>query len=202
MDRRIQNLGMALCAVVLFATTAPAAGDEAGAATTKNPVVTIKTSMGDIVAELDAKKAPISTKNFVDYAKSGYYDGTVFHRVIENFMIQGGGMDAELNPKPGQKAPIKNEADNGLDNDKYTLAMARTSAPDSATSQFFINVKDNSFLNHRNKTPQGYGYAVFGTVTQGKEVVDKIKDVPTTNKGMYQDVPVEAVTIESVTVQE
>lgn len=180
---------------------AGAAGAEEKAAA-KNPVVTIKTSMGTIKAELNADKAPISTQNFVEYAKAGFYDGTIFHRVIPNFMIQGGGMDAELNPKPGQRGPIKNEAANGLKNKRGTLAMARTSAPDSATAQFFINVKDNGFLDHRNKTPQGYGYAVFGKVTEGMDVVDKIKEVSTGNRGMYQDVPVDTVTIESVTVSD
>lgn len=189
---------------LLVASNAVAA-DEApakAAESEKNPVVTIQTSMGTITAELFADKAPISTKNFIDYAKSGFYDGTVFHRVIANFMIQGGGLDAELNPRPGQRTPIKNEADNGLKNERGTLAMARTNAPDSATAQFFINVKDNGFLDHRSKTPQGYGYAVFGKVTSGMDVVDKIKEVPTGNVGMHQDVPKSPVTIESVTVKE
>jgi len=198
----MHGLERGICAVAAALTLSVAANTLAAEAPAKNPIVTIKTSMGDITAELYADKAPLSTKNFVDYAKAGYYDGTVFHRVIDGFMIQGGGMDAALNPKPGQKGPIKNEADNGLKNEVGTLAMARTNAPDSATSQFFINVADNAFLDHRNKTPQGFGYAVFGRVTAGMDVVDKIKGVPTGNKGMYQDVPNEAVTIESVTVKE
>ncbi|MDG2305617.1 MAG: peptidylprolyl isomerase [Candidatus Binatia bacterium] len=173
----------------------------ADAAAAKNPVVTIKTSMGTITAELFADKAPLSTKNFIDYAKAGYFDGTIFHRVIGNFMIQGGGMDATLTPKPGQRRPIKNEADNGIKNTRGTLAMARTSAPDSATAQWFINVKDNGFLDHRGKTPQGYGYAVFGKVTEGMDVVDRIKEVPTGNRGTHQDVPTDDVTIESVTIE-
>lgn len=193
-----------ILALVLVGTTGVVgvASAEDEKAATKNPTVAIKTSMGTITAELNAEKAPISTQNFVEYAKSGYYDGTIFHRVIPNFMIQGGGLDAELKPKPGQRAPIKNEAANGLKNKRGTLAMARTSAPDSATSQFFINVKNNAFLDHRNNTPQGYGYAVFGKVIEGMDVVDKIKEVPTGNRDMYQDVPIETVTIESVTVSE
>jgi len=199
-------VGIAALATIGVLTLAPthAVGAEEHAAdkATKNPVVTIKTSMGEITAELDATKAPSSTRNFIEYAKAGFYDGTVFHRVIGNFMIQGGGMDADLKPKAGLRAPIANEADNGLANDRGTLAMARTGAPDSATAQFFINVKDNDFLNHRNKTPQGYGYAVFGRVIAGMDVVDAIKETPTIDKGMYRDVPVEPVVIESVTVKE
>ena len=198
LKRILRNLALATSCLALLATTA--AGEDEKS--TSNPTVIIKTSKGDVTAELFADKAPVSTRNFIEYAKAGYYDGTVFHRVIPNFMIQGGGMDADLNPKPGQRAPIKNEADNGLRNERGTLAMARTSAPDSATSQFFINVKNNSFLNHKNKTPAGYGYAVFGKVTGGMEVVDVIKEVPTGNREMYQDVPTEAVVIESVTVKE
>lgn len=195
-NRALRALTLAAACVALAAGVAEAADEKAA----KNPTVTIKTSMGDITAELFADKAPVSTKNFIEYAESGYYDGTVFHRVIPNFMIQGGGLDAELNPKPGLRGSIENEADNGLTNDRGTLAMARTSAPDSATSQFFINVKDNAFLNHKNKSPAGYGYAVFGKVTDGMDVVDRIKEVPTGNRGMHQDVPSDPVTIESVTV--
>jgi cyclophilin family peptidyl-prolyl cis-trans isomerase len=168
--------------------------------TGKNPIVVISTSMGDIEAELYADKAPESVKNFLAYAQSGQYDGTVFHRVIKGFMIQGGGMTPDMNQKP-TKAPIKNEADNGLKNTNGTLAMARTSVVDSATSQFFINVKDNAFLDHKSKTPQGYGYAVFGKVISGMDVVQKIENVSTGNKGMHQDVPVEPVLIKSVTVK-
>ncbi|MBY0273920.1 peptidyl-prolyl cis-trans isomerase [Candidatus Binatia bacterium] len=168
--------------------------------TGKNPIVVISTSMGDIEAELYADKAPESVKNFLAYAESGHYNGTVFHRVIKGFMIQGGGMTPDMNQKP-TKAPIKNEADNGLKNLNGTLAMARTSVVDSATSQFFINVKDNAFLDHKSKTPQGYGYAVFGKVISGMDVVQKIENVSTGNKGMHQDVPVEPVVIKSVTVK-
>ncbi|MEW5849414.1 MAG: peptidylprolyl isomerase [Myxococcota bacterium] len=158
--------------------------------------VLIKTSAGDIELELDRAKAPVSVDNFVQYAKAGHYDGTVFHRVISNFMIQGGGMDADLKEKP-VRAPIKNEGDNGLRNDRGTIAMARTSAPDSATSQFYINLKNNDFLNAQPGRP---GYAVFGKVTKGMEVVDKIAGVPTGSKGMHQNVPVTPVVIQSVKV--
>ncbi|MBM4269937.1 MAG: peptidyl-prolyl cis-trans isomerase [Deltaproteobacteria bacterium] len=198
---RISIVIAALGALALVATT-HAAEPEGGAAVQKNPTVTIKTSMGDITAELYADKAPITVKNFIDYAKAGYYDGTVFHRVIPGFMIQGGGMTADLSPKPGTKAPIKNEATNGLKNQDGTLAMARTGVVDSATSQFFINVKDNAFLDHKSATPQGFGYAVFGKVTGGMDVVRKIEGVATGSKGMHQDVPKSAVTIEKVTVAE
>ena len=197
--------------LLLTATVAraadPATGDAAapkeGAKmeqTGKNPIVVISTSMGDIEAELYADKAPESVKNFLAYAQSGHYDGTVFHRVIKDFMIQGGGMLPDMSQKP-TKAPIKNEADNGLKNTNGTLAMARTSVVDSATSQFFINVKDNAFLDHKSKTPQGYGYAVFGKVISGMDVVEKIENVSTGSKGMHQDVPVEPVVIKSVTVK-
>ncbi len=165
------------------------------------PMVKLQTSMGDIVLELNPEKAPDTVANFLQYVKDGFYDGTVFHRVINGFMIQGGGMDAQMNQKP-TRDPIKNEADNGLTNDAYTIAMARTAVPDSATSQFFINVADNKNLNHTGKNPAGWGYAVFGKVIQGKDVVDKIKAVPTTSKGFHGDVPVEPVTIIKATVVE
>jgi peptidyl-prolyl cis-trans isomerase B (cyclophilin B) len=158
------------------------------------PMVKLQTSMGDIVLELNPEKAPATVANFLQYVKDGFYDGTVFHRVINGFMIQGGGMDAQMNQK-STRAPIKNEADNGLTNDAYTVAMARTAVPDSATAQFFINVADNKNLNHTDKNPAGWGYAVFGKVVQGKDVVDKIKAVATTSKGFHGDVPVEPVTI-------
>jgi peptidyl-prolyl cis-trans isomerase B (cyclophilin B) len=157
--------------------------------------------MGDIEAELYADKAPKSVENFLAYAKAGHYDGTVFHRVIKDFMIQGGGMTPDMNQK-STKPPIKNEADNGIKNTTGTLAMARTSVVDSATSQFFINVKDNTSLDHKGKTPQGYGYAVFGKVVSGMDVVRKIEGVATTSKGMHQDVPKDPVVIESVTVKQ
>jgi len=177
-------LGVTCVLALLGATQAQAA----------NPQVKLTTTKGVIVLELDPAKAPVTVENFLKYVKDGYYDGLVFHRVISGFMIQGGGMDKSLNPKAG-RAPIKNEADNGLRNDAYTVAMARTPDPDSATSQFFINVVDNTMLNHTAKTASGWGYAVFGKVVQGKEVVDAIKAVPTGRKGGMADVPVEPVEI-------
>jgi peptidyl-prolyl cis-trans isomerase B (cyclophilin B) len=154
----------------------------------------MQTSMGTITIELDAKKAPKSVENFVAYVKSGHYDGTIFHRVMDNFMIQGGGFTDKMVQKPS-KAPIQNEADNGLKNDKYTLAMARTNDPHSATAQFFINVNNNDFLNFTSPTPRGWGYAVFGKVTAGQDVVDKIKAVKTGTNGFHENVPLEPVTI-------
>ena len=164
-------------------------------------MVTLNTTYGSIKLELDAEKAPLSVANFLMYAREGYYDGTIFHRVIDNFMIQGGGFDADMKQKPTQD-PIENEADNGLKNDFGTVAMARTMDPHSATAQFFINVKDNDFLNHSGKTMQGWGYAVFGKLVEGEEVLHKIRAVPTTSRGGHQDVPVETVIIESVVVED
>jgi len=166
----------------------------------KNPVVTMSTSMGDIRIELDADKAPITTRNFLDYVKEGFYDGLIFHRVIPGFMIQGGGFDPQMKQKGG-KSPIKNEATNGLKNKNGSIAMARTNVVDSATAQFFINVKDNDFLNHRNTSPDAFGYAVFGEVIEGLDVVQKIEKVKTGNRGGHQDVPVEAVVINSVKIE-
>ena len=163
------------------------------------PVVELDTSMGAIVIELNEEKAPKTVENFLNYVKSGQYDGTIFHRIIDGFMIQGGGMDAEMNEKP-TNAPIENEADNGLKNDKGTIAMARTQDPHSATSQFFINVKDNDFLNHSGKNMQGWGYTVFGKVTSGMDVIEKMKGVPTGRFGMHADVPKEPVVINSATI--
>ena len=161
-----------------------------------NTMVIIKTSKGDIKAELFADKSPITVENFLQYVKDGHYNGTVFHRVIDGFMIQGGGMDAAMKEKK-TRAPIKNEASNGVSNKKYTLAMARTNDPDSATAQFFINLIDNDFLD---KNPRSAGYAVFGQVVEGMKIVEEIGKVKTGNKGFHQDVPVEPITIESVTV--
>jgi len=160
-------------------------------------VITLSTSLGNIVLELDADKAPITVENFLSYAKSGYYNGTIFHRVIDGFMIQGGGFDGSMKQKSTEN-PIKNEANNGLKNNKYTIAMARTSIPDSATSQFFINVNNNDFLNYPGQ--DGWGYCVFGKVTEGTDVVDKIQKVATGNSAGHQDVPREAVTILNVTI--
>ncbi len=164
------------------------------AANPKNPQITIKTSMGDIEAELYADKAPISVKNFLEYVKKGQYKDTIFHRVIDNFMIQGGGFDKDLKEK-STGAPIKNEAGNGLKNEAGTLAMARTGIVDSATAQFFINVADNGFLDHRDESQAGFGYAVFGKVTKGMPVVNKIKAVKTGTRGPLEDVPLEPVVI-------
>ena len=157
--------------------------------------VKLTTSMGPITIELDKQKAPISTENFVKYVESGHYNGTIFHRVIDNFMIQGGGFTKDMQQKPVQ-APIKNEGANGLKNDNYTVAMARTGVRDSATSQFFINTKDNDFLNYSGESQQGWGYAVFGKVIEGKDTVDKIKKVATGNAGGHQNVPTQPVVIE------
>lgn len=160
----------------------------------------IQTSEGDISIELNAKAAPITVANFIRYAKARHYDGTIFHRVINDFMIQGGGFDAAMREKSTNK-PIANEAFNGLKNAPYTIAMARTNVPDSATAQFFINVKNNDFLNHRAKTPNDWGYAVFGKVTKGFEVVDKIKAAYTQTVMGYENVPIKPIVIQHVRIQ-
>jgi peptidyl-prolyl cis-trans isomerase B (cyclophilin B) len=187
-----------LLVALLSCAVAMTLGSEAGAAG-KTDRVKLSTTMGDIILELYPEKAPATVENFLQYVKDGYYNGTVFHRVINGFMIQGGGMDASLTAKPTRPS-IKNEADNGLKNEPYTIAMARTNDPNSATSQFFINVADNQALNFKAKTPSGWGYAVFGRVIQGKEVVDKIKAVPTGNQGRYENVPTTPVTITKATI--
>ena len=174
---------------------------QAGHAAAPDPEVRLETSQGEIVLRLNARKAPISTANFIQYVKAGFYDGTIFHRVIKDFMVQGGGFTAAMKQKE-TRAPIRNEADNGLKNTKYTIAMARTSDPHSATAQFFINVKDNPFLDFKAQTEQGWGYAVFGKVVKGQEVVDKIAAVKTGKKGFYDDVPLETVIIKKVEVRE
>lgn len=161
--------------------------------------VVLKTNHGDITLELNAEKAPLTVANFLEYVKSGHYDGKIFHRVINDFMIQGGGMDKDMKESK-TLAPIKNEANNGLKNDKYTVAMARTMQPHSATAQFFINVKDNDFLNFKGEDMYGWGYAVFGKVVEGTEVVDKIKVVKTGRHGMHDDVPTETITIEKAEI--
>lgn len=160
--------------------------------------VKLETSKGDIVIELNADKAPVTVENFLDYVRDGFYDGTIFHRVIANFMIQGGGFNDQMIQKP-TRDPIKNEADNGLKNDRGTVAMARTTDPDSATAQFFINHKDNVFLNYTAPSEQGWGYCVFGQVTDGMDVVDEIAKVKTTNRDGHSDVPEEAIVITSAT---
>jgi len=164
-------------------------------------MVKMHTSKGVISLKLFADKAPETVQNFLDYAKDGFYDGTIFHRVIDGFMIQGGGMEPGMKEK-ANKNPIKNEADNGLSNTRGTIAMARTPNPHSATSQFFINVADNTFLDFKSPTPDGFGYCVFGEVTEGMDVVDEIKNVSTTSYGMHQDVPAEDVLIKKVEVSE
>ena len=163
------------------------------------PMVKLETSLGVIKVELYSDKAPVTVKNFLAYVNDGHYDGLIFHRVIREFMVQGGGFTKEMKERGSKYPPIKNEADNGLSNDRGTLAMARTSVVDSATAQFFINVVNNDSLNHRSKTPQGYGYAVFGKVVEGMDVVDKIRVVPTGKSGMFQDVPLQPVTITKAT---
>jgi peptidyl-prolyl cis-trans isomerase B (cyclophilin B) len=161
--------------------------------------VQLDTSAGTIRIELDTEKAPLSAQNFIDYVTAGHYDNTVFHRVIPGFMVQGGGFEPGMKQKP-TGAPIANEAANGLKNDKYTLAMARTSDPDSATAQFFINATNNEFLNFKSKSPQGWGYAVFGRVVEGMDVVDRIEAVKTGRKGFHDDVPLEDVLIRRATL--
>ena len=180
----------------LFAAEPPAATPPAKA----NPQVELETSLGKIVLELYPAKAPKSVENFLTYAKAGQYDGTIFHRVIPGFMIQGGGFTADMKQKP-TRAPIANEADNGLGNQRGTIAMARTGDPDSATCQFFINTVDNAGLNFKSKTPQGWGYTVFGKVVSGLDVVDKIAKVSTATKQGFADVPVQPVTIVKATVK-
>ena len=164
-------------------------------------MVKMDTNQGTIMLELDADNAPNTVANFLTYAKEGFFDGTIFHRIISNFMIQGGGFTEDMNQKTVHD-PIKNEANNGLKNDNGTIAMARTGDPHSATAQFFINVQDNSNLNFTSETSQGWGYAVFGKVTEGMDVVNKIKATATATKGPYQDVPVEPIVIEKVTIVE
>ena len=189
------------CAALLpSAALAAQEGQEPKEKEKKNPVVTLNTSLGDIQIELYAEKAPVTVKNFLDYVEAKHYDGLIFHRVIPNFMVQGGGFTPDMQQRK-TRDPIKNEAGNGLKNERGTLAMARTGVVDSATAQFFINVKDNDFLNHRDETAQGFGYAVFGKVVSGMDVVDKIVAVPTTTKGQHGDVPQEPVVIKSATVK-
>lgn len=189
-------LGVVTCFIPLFAGAAEptATGDS-------DVTVHMQTNKGTIVLELNAEKAPETVANFLEYARSGFYDGTIFHRVIPGFMIQGGGFVPGMTQK-STRAPIKNEADNGLKNDLGTIAMARTPDPNSASSQFFINAKDNGFLNHSAPTAQGWGYCVFGKVVDGLDVVKAIETVPTTSRGGHQDVPSDDVIIEKVTVEE
>jgi peptidyl-prolyl cis-trans isomerase B (cyclophilin B) len=164
-------------------------------------MITFRTNMGDFSVELDFDKAPITAANFLEYARDDFYTGTIFHRVINGFMVQGGGMDSDMNEK-ASRAPIENEADNGLKNEIGTLAMARTGEPHSASSQFFINVADNGFLNHSGKNMQGWGYAVFGKVVDGMDVIETIKGVKTGFAGHHQDVPVDAIEITATVVSD
>lgn len=164
-------------------------------------MVILQTNFGNITIELDKQHAAKTAENFLNHAKAGYYDDTIFHRVIDGFMVQGGGFNAKMQEKSKQ-TPIQNEADNGLANQRGTIAMARTSDPHSASTQFFINVSDNTFLNHRAKSPDGWGYCVFGKVVDGMDVIDKIKKVKTTTRAGHQDVPVDNVVIEKVVVNE
>ena len=202
-SRRKSTLTLAsLALTALFSIATPAqalapAAAKPGPVAAQAPQVKLATSLGDIVLELDQSKAPKTVANFLQYVQDKHYDGTVFHRVIDGFMVQGGGFSADMVQK-STRAPIAQEASNGLKNDQYTVAMARTGNPDSATSQFFINVKDNAMLNA--PQPDGHGYAVFGKVVQGKEVVDKIRGVPTGRKNGMQDVPTTPVTITSASV--
>lgn len=203
---RLTACSFALAFASALVSAAPAAApsnstSEGTKAMSTNPRVKLHTNQGDMVITLDAAKAPKTVENFLTYVKEGFYNGTVFHRVIDGFMIQGGGFEPGMKQKQTH-APIENEANNGLKNDKYTLAMARTSDPHSATAQFFINVSNNDFLNFTAPTPNGWGYAVFGSVTEGTDVVDKIKGVKTGNKGFHQNVPNEDVIIEKAEVLE
>ncbi len=200
--RRLAALALACLAPLAFPASAQSRNDAAKPASCTDKLkgsapmkVKLTTSLGAITLELDKAKAPVSAENFVNYVQAGHYDGTIFHRVIDGFMIQGGGFTKDMRQKP-TKDPIKNEGANGLKNDMYTVAMARTNVRDSATSQFFINVKQNDFLNYTGENPQGWGYAVFGKVVEGTDVVDKIRKVPTGNAGMHQNVPLEPVVIE------
>ncbi len=165
------------------------------------PRVKLETNHGDIVIELNTEKAPVTAENFLDYVKEGFYDNVIFHRVIKNFMIQGGGMQPGMKEK-NTRAPINNEANNGLKNDKYTVAMARTNDPHSASAQFFINSNNNDFLNHTAPTAQGWGYAVFGKVVEGTDIVDQIENVKTGNRGFHQDVPADDVVIQKASIVE
>ncbi|TAN30334.1 MAG: peptidyl-prolyl cis-trans isomerase [Castellaniella sp.] len=199
---RLFSLGcvLALAAGPASAASAPINSTQ-GTSMSSHPHVKLHTNKGDMLIELDADKAPKTVENFLTYVKEGFYDGTIFHRVINNFMIQGGGFEPGMKQKQTH-APIENEANNGLKNDRYTLAMARTADPHSATAQFFINVANNDFLNFTAPTSNGWGYAVFGRVIEGTDVVDEIKKVKTGNKGFHQDVPVEDVILESATLVE
>jgi peptidyl-prolyl cis-trans isomerase B (cyclophilin B) len=196
--KKIHLLNILICSIVFSSSIYASSQSKENAMTS----VTINTTIGAIHLELDQDKAPITVANFVALANAGYYEGTIFHRLINGFMVQGGGLTEDMQNKPSGTAPIQNEANNGLANDRGSIAMARTMDPHSATGQFFINHKDNDFLNHTAETSQGWGYAVFGKVTDGMDVVDQLAESATGVVGGYQDAPLEPVTIESVVVSE
>lgn len=202
-----KHAATALLALALTSSVAFTASASLTQSSTGNPSMTspnrvkLTTNQGDIVIEVDLQKAPKTAENFLTYVRDGFYDNTIFHRVIDGFMIQGGGFEPGMKQKP-TRDPVDNEASNGLKNDKYTLAMARTNDPHSATAQFFINVANNDFLNFTAPTPQGWGYAVFGRVVEGTETVDKIRGVKTGNKGFHQNVPAQDVVIEKAVIVE
>lgn len=199
------NKFFSLFFLMIFSLTACNADTEKSESSTgvtmTNPTIKIETTKGDIILQLDSENAPNSTANFVQYVKDGFYDGTIFHRIIPDFMVQGGGMTPDMSEK-SNNAPIKNEANNGLKNDRGTVAMARTGDPHSATSQFFINVKNNDFLNFSSESMQGWGYAVFGKVVEGMDVVDAIVSVPRGRHGYHDDVPKESIIMNKVTIIE
>jgi|TARA_B110000914_G_C15485440_1_gene457785 peptidyl-prolyl cis-trans isomerase B (cyclophilin B) len=196
--KKIQLLSILICGLVFSSSIEASSQSKENAMTS----VTINTTIGAIHLELDQDKAPITVANFVALANAGYYEGTIFHRLIDGFMVQGGGLTEDMQNKASGTDPIQNEANNGLKNDRGTVAMARTGDPHSATGQFFVNHKDNDFLNHTAENAQGWGYAVFGKVTDGMDVVDTLAKSATGMVGGYQDAPLEPVTIESVTVSE
>ena len=199
MKKTLLPLAVVLAAILSLVLFSPLKGTKSmNDETADNPRVLIETTMGNITIELDAKNAPNSSANFLAYVDDGYFVDTIFHRVIPNFMIQGGGITADMQDKPGIRAPIENEANNGLKNFRGTLAMARTGDPHSATSQFFINHSDNGFLNFSSESSKGWGYAVFGKVTDGMDVVDAMAKVETGNMGGHQDVPVDIIAITGV----
>ncbi len=199
MKKTLLPIAVVLAAILSLVFYPNSKGNKPMSETTAgNPIVLIETSMGNITIELDLQNAPDSSENFLVYVDDGYFVDTTFHRVIPNFMIQGGGITADMQDKTSKRAPIENEANNGLINDRGTLAMARTSDPHSATSQFFINHADNASLNFTSESMQGWGYAVFGKVTEGMDIVDAIAQVPTGNKGGHQNVPLEAISITGV----
>ena len=202
MKQTLLPIGIVLAAILSLVLYPYFKGENSMTETTAdNPTVLIETTMGNITIELDMQNAPTSSENFLAYVDDGYFVDTTFHRIIPNFMIQGGGITADMQDKPSKRAQIENEANNGLKNDRGTLAMARTSDPHSATSQFFINHADNGFLNHTSESMQGWGYAVFGKVTDGMDIVDAMAQVPTGNSGGHQNVPLETITITGVSRQ-